>query len=180
MTTFKNATVFWLVLIGLFFCKTAFPCEAIDSSFALSGLVISSTADTTQAVGSVARLERMLKAVYPTKVRGHKLESAHLSVDRKTQILVISYEQENTSQPPSIDYDVYCIGDEWGYSRSTQLSTDGSYREVVQEVRLKLLPNGDLEVRNADAISRGLILKTKELFSVSARFSKAGVRRADE
>lgn len=177
MSTFKTAMVFWLVPIGLFCCKTAFSCDAIDSSFEFSGLIISSTANTYQTNGGVAQLARMLKATYPTKTGEPKIQSVHLSVDGKTQILAISYELENKSQTPSIDYNVHCIGDEWGYSRSRQLSTEGIYREVEQEVRLKILPNGGLEVRTEDAVSHGLIFKIKELYLVTAHFSKAGVRR---
>lgn len=175
---FKPLVLALVMPMGLFCCKAAFSCEAIDSSFELSGLIISSTANNFQASGDVAYLGRMLKATYPTKAGEPNIQSAHLSVNSNTQILSISYELENKSQTPTIDYDVHCIGDEWGYSRSRQLSTDGSYREVTQEVRLKLLPNGDLDVRNEDAIRRGLIFKTTELHLVTARFSKAGIRRA--
>lgn len=98
----------------------------------------------------------MLKATYPTKAGEPKIQSAHLSVNGNTQILSISYELENKHQTQSVDYDVDCIGDEWGYSRSRQLSAEGTYREVEQKVRLKVLPNGSIEVLNEDAISSGL------------------------
>ncbi len=164
------------MLMGLFCCKATFSCEVIDSSFELSGPIISSTANYYQANGGVAHLGRMLKATYPTKAGEPKIQSAHLSVNGNTQILSISYELENKHQTQSVDYDVDCIGDEWGYSRSRQLSAEGTYREVEQKVRLKVLPNGSIEVLNEDAISSGLIFKTKELYLVTARFSKAGIR----
>jgi hypothetical protein len=175
---FKPLGLALLMTLELCCCKAAFSCEAIDTSFELSGLIISGTANNYQASGGLAHLWRMLKATYPTKAGEPKIQSAHLSVNGDTQILSISYELENKRRTPSIDYDVDCIGGEWGYSISRQLSTDGIYREVEQKVRLKVLPNGSIEVRNEDAISRGLIFKTKELYLVTARFSNAGIRRA--
>lgn len=171
----KSPVLALLVPIGLFFCKAAFSCEAIDSSFELSGLITSSTANYYQANDGVAHLGRMLKATYPTKAGEPKIQSVHLGVNGNTQILSISYELENKRQTPTIDFDVDCIGEEWGYSRSRQLSTEGIYREVEQKVRLKVLPNGSIEVRNEDAISRGLIFKTNELYLMTARFSKAAI-----
>lgn len=176
----KPAVLALLMPIGLFCCKAAFSCEAIDSSFELSGPIILSTADKYQATGDAAHLARMLKATYPTKDGEPKIQSAHLSVNGNTQILTISYELENKLRAPKIEYDVTCIGDEWGYSRGRALSTDGTYREVEQKVRFKVLPNGSIEVRNEDAISRGLIFKAKELYSVTARFAKADIRRAGD
>lgn len=175
---FKPLVLALLMPMGLCCCKAAFSCEAIDSSFELSGLIISGAADNDKASGGVAHLGRMLKATYPTKAGEPKIQSAHLSVKGNTQILSISYELENKRRTPSINYDVDCVGDEWGYSISRQLSTEGIYREVEQKVRFKVLPNGNIEVRNEDAIRSGLIFKTKELYLVTARFSKVDIRRA--
>lgn len=174
---FKLPLLAVLMPMGLFCCKAAFSCEAIDSSFELSGLIISSTANNYQTSGGVAHLGRMLKAAYPTKDGEPKIQSAHISVNGNTQILSISYELENKRRTPSIDYDVVCIDDEWGYSISRQLSTEGIYREGEQKVRFKVLPNGNIEVRNEDAIRSGLIFKTKELYLLTARFSKVEIRR---
>ncbi len=166
----------------MLFCssKVAISCEAINTSLELSGLAVSSTPDNHQVDGRVAHLGGLLKARYPIKVGEPKIRFALISVDATTRILTVSYEQENKRQTPTIEYDVACVGDEWGYTVSRQLSTDGTYRNVEQKVFLKALPNGSIEVRNEDTITRGVIFKTKELHMVTARFNKISNKRAPD
>lgn len=166
----------------MLFCssKVAISCEAINTSLELSGLAVSSTPDNHQVDGRVAHLGGLLKARYPIKVGEPKIRFALISVDATTRILTVSYEQENKRQTPTIEYDVACVGDEWGYTVSRQLSTDGTYRNVEQKVFLKALPNGSIEVRNEDTITRGVIFKTKELHMVTARFNKTSNKRATD
>lgn len=168
----KPSAFTWMALLGYGYCISAFSCEAIDSSFEPIGRIASSSVDDYLANGRVAHLGTMLGARYARKVGDPKIRSLHLSVNSQTQKLQITHELETGIQGPKFRYGVVCIGDEWGYSDSGQTGAEGIYRKYELRVRLRVLPDGDIEVRNEDTIVRGAISKTRSSGSVVARFSK--------
>jgi hypothetical protein len=151
-------------------CSTVHSCADIDSSFEPTGKITFSSDESYRANAGIAYLASMLGVQYERASKDPRTQSLRVRIDRATQRIQIIHQLETGNESSKFEHDVTCIGDEWRYSDTGKTSAEGIFREYEYKFHLKILPEGKLEVQEELHLVRGLIFKSQESYSTTARF----------
>jgi len=156
-------------VFSVFACGHALSCESFDIDFEPTGQFVPAGQDVT----APANLAVMLNARYAKKTSDPKATSLRVHVDGLANKMMILHRLDSGSDGPSFEYNVSCRNDEWHYAERGSTGAEGVFRDYALSVALKLLPGGQLRVRNEDTVVRGLTSKSTEVTLRAAIFNRS-------